>query len=289
MKKTIESKFEIRLDFKRETVDPSRLFISFAEIIEGLKGLDHLISESVNSKIKSNIILDDIEKGSLIGKFYDRLIVSEEGAIDDAHNEEKIEEFVENSRAESLKFLADEKSSVEDLDILKTRIEEIAEETEIAKTFNYSKPDILKLAKVINNINDSTEKLSQHESYELKSNRNEVKGIKTGTPKIDIEAVEDSLTEDKIINDSTLFYLIKKPDFLGDSAWGFKLGKKAISVKILDEKWIKKFHAGQIVVVPGDSLKVLVRQTSKYNRNRYLISEKLEILEVLDVIHNSKL
>ena len=70
MKKEFNSKFEIRLDFKRETENPSRLFRSFAEIIEGVNKLDYLIAESVNTKVKSKIVLDDIEKGSIIGRFY---------------------------------------------------------------------------------------------------------------------------------------------------------------------------------------------------------------------------
>ncbi|MFT5646798.1 MAG: hypothetical protein ACI976_001483 [Aureispira sp.] len=287
MKKTINSKFEIRLDFKRETVDPSRLFKSFAEIIEGLNSLDHLIAESVNSKIKSNIVLDDIEKGSLIGKFYERLVISEDGIIDDAQDEEKIERFVEESRAESLKFIADKRSSVEDLISLKEKIVEIADNTEISETFNYAEPDILKLAETINKVNDATENLNDNESFELKSANKQIKGIKTGTPKIDITEVENALTVNQIINESELFYLIKKPDFLGDSAWGFKHGKKSVTVKILDEDWLNQFHAGQVIVVPGDSLKVLVSQTSKYNRNGYLISEKFEIIKVLNIIHNN--
>jgi hypothetical protein len=50
---------------------------------------------------------------------------------------------------------------------------------------------------------------------------------------------------------------------------------------------LDEFHAGKVIVLPGDSLQVLVRQTSKYNRNGYLISEKLEVIEVKNIIHNS--
>ena len=84
-----------------------------------------------------------------------------------------------------------------------------------------------------------------------------------------------------------MFYLIKKPDFLGESAWNFRHGTKSVTVKILHKEWLEKFHSGQVPVVPGDSLNVLVRQTSKYNRNGYLISDNLEIIEVINVIHNN--
>lgn len=287
MKKQLNSKFEIRLDFKRETENPSRLFRSFAEMIEGINDLDYFIAETVNTKIKSNIILDDIEKGSLIGRFWNALVISEDGQIDNSPEEEKIEEYIEESRAETLKFIADKKSSVADLENLKESISKIANDKKLKESFNYADPDILKLAKTVNTINSSTENLNKDESFELKSANKEVKEIKSGTPKIDIEAVEQALTDNEIINESELFYLIKKPDFLGDSAWNFKHGTKSVTVKILDQEWLDSFHSGKEIVVPGDSLQVLVRQTSKYNRNGYLISEKLEVVEVKNIIHNS--
>lgn len=287
MKKELESRFEIRLDFERQTENPSRLFRSFADIIEGVNNFDYLIAESVNTKVTSKVFLDDIEKGSLIGKLYSALVISEDGQIDNIDDSEKVEEYIEETRAESLKFIADKKSSIEDVKNLQESIMNVAQEKGLNETFNYSPPDILKIAKSINNINDATKGLREGESFELKSPNSEVKSIKSGVPKIDLEAVETALTQNEIINESELFYKIKKPDFLGDSAWGFKHGKKSLTVKILDEDWLKKFHAGTINIVPGDSLQVLVRQTSKYNRNGYLISEKVEIIEVKNIIHNN--
>lgn len=287
MKKEFNSKFEIKLDFERETESPSRLFRSFAEMIEGINDLDYLIAGSVNTSVQSKIILDDIEKGSIIGMFWNELIISQDGQIDDTPESEKIEEYIEESRAETLKFIADKKSSVKDLENLKNTISEIASQKELTESFNYAELDLLKLAKSINSINNSTDKLNTNESFELKSENTVVKEIVAGTNKIDIEDVEEALTENEIVNESEMFYLIKKPDFLGDSAWNFKHGTKSVTVKILHQEWLEEFHSGKVLVVPGDSLNVLVRQTSKYNRNGYLISDRLEIIKVISVIHNN--
>jgi len=286
MKKEFNSKFEIKLDFLRETQKPSRLFRSFAKMIEGINELDYLIAESVNTSVKSNIVLDDIEKGSILGKFWNELVISEDGQLDNAPENDKIEEYIEESRVEALKFIAEKKSSVEDLDNLKTTISKIADDKKLTDSFNYAELDSLKLAKTVNTINNSTDELNKNEFFGLKSKNKEVKVINSGTPKIDIEAVEEALTENEIKNESEMFYLIKKPDFLGDSAWNFRHGKKSVTVKILHQEWLDEFHSGKIPVVPGDSLNVLVRQTSKYNRNGYLISDKLEIIEVINVIRN---
>lgn len=259
---------------------------SFAEMIDGINNLDYLIAESVNTKVKSKIVLDDIEKGSLIGRFWNELVVSEDGQIDNSPEEEQIEKYIEESRAETFKFLSERKHTVEDLENLKEKISDIAKSKNLPESFNYAEPDILNLAESINKINDSTDKLSDAESFELKSPNNEVKDIKNGTTKINIEEVENALTDNEIINESEVFYLIKKPDFLGDSAWSFKHGTKSVSIKILHQEWLDNFLSGYIPVVPGDSLQVRVKQISKYNKNGYLISEKTEIIEVIDVIHN---
>ncbi|QCD61608.1 hypothetical protein [Tenacibaculum maritimum] len=287
MKKELNNKYEIRLDFKRETENPSRLFRAFAEMIESVNSLDFLIAETVNTSVKSKIVLDDIEKGSIIGRFWSALTINEDSKIDNSPDKKEIEEYIEESRAESLKFISEQKSSVEDLDKLADNLKKIAEEKSLSDSFNYAEPDILKLAKTINKINDSTQELNQDESFELKSNSKTIKNIKSGTDKIDIDAVENALTENEIINETEMIYLIKKPDFLGDSAWSFKHGNKSASIKISHSSWLEEFHSGKIVVVPGDSLKVMVKQTSKYNTNGYLISDKKEIIEVIDVIHNN--
>ncbi|MGO4821785.1 MULTISPECIES: hypothetical protein [unclassified Flavobacterium] len=51
-------------------------------------------------------------------------------------------------------------------------------------------------------------------------------------------------------------------------------------------KWLEDFHQGEVIVVPGDSLKVKIKQNFKYNKNGYLISEKTEIVEVLEIRKN---
>ncbi len=162
MKKEFNSNFEIKLDFEKEAKNPSRLFRSFAEMIEGINDLAFFFAQSVNTSVKSNTILDDIEKGSILGKFWNALVISEDGQIDNATGSKQIEKYIEESRDETLKFIADKKSSVEDLDNLKTTISEITDEKKLAETFSYPELGLLKLAHKINTINSSTEKLNKN-------------------------------------------------------------------------------------------------------------------------------
>lgn len=286
MKKTITSKFEIKLEFDKNTENPSRLFRSFAEIIEDIRYLDTVLAKCINTSVSTKIFLNDIEKGSLIAKLWDELIINEDNKLDDIKETEKISKFIDKSRSKSLEFLQNKKSSVEDLEQLSERIEEIAKDEDLVNTFNYGKLDLLELAKSLNNISETTEKLTDNEKITFTNSNDDSEELTNNTAKIDIDDVEKALTTEEVNNESVAYYKIKKPDFLGDSQWEFKHGNKSLKIKITDDIWLEKFKNGQEIVVPGDSLKVKVKQNFKYNRNGYLISEKTEIIQVLGIIKN---
>lgn len=283
----IKSSFAIKLEFDKNTENPSRLFYSFAEMIDSVNSLDIVIAKTINSTITSKIILDDVEKGSIIAKLWNELVISEEGKIDDLEPQENLKDYLEDSRKAAIDFVSQNKSSVEDLEKLSIEIAEIAEKKKVAESFNYAEPNLIDLAKSINEIKNSTNDLHQNEGFILtNSDENPSAIMRNGSEKIDIESVEKFLTKEELVNNYETFYKIKKPDFLGDSQWDFKHGNKSIKVKILHQEWLDQFHKGEIVVLPGDSLKVKIKQTNKYNQNGYLISEKIEIIEVLEIRHN---
>lgn len=286
MKKKVINEFEVKLEFDKNTENPSRLFRSFADIIDNIKNLDTVLAKTINTSVTTKLYLNDIEKGSLIGKLWNELIISDDEKLDDVSQENKISTFIDKSRSKTLEFIQDGKNSVNELEQLSTDIENIAKDEKLDSTFNYAKPDILELAKTINEITETTEKLTDNEKLIIKNSSNNFEELDNKCNKIDIEEVEKALTHEEINSETLVFYKIKRPDFLGDSQWEFKHGVKNIKVKILDEDWLEDFKNGKEIVVPGDSLKVKIKQNFKYNRNGYLISEKTEIIEVMAIIKN---
>lgn len=287
MKKEIVNKFEIKLEFNKDTEEPSRLFRSFADLIDSIKELDTTIAKTINSSVSSKIYLDDIEKGSLIGILWNHLVINGDNKLDDNKvEEETINDFIEESRSKSIEFLESGKSEVKDLKELAKNIDQLAEQKGIKETFNYAEPNILDLAKNLNEINEAVSKLNDNEKFIIKDSKNDTEEISKGTEKINLEDVENALTTEEIKSKSIAFYKIKRPDFLGDSQWEFKHENKTLKVKILHEEWLEDFKKGKVIVVPGDSLKVKIKQNFKYNKNGYLISEKTEIIEVLEIKKN---
>ncbi len=103
--------------------------------------------------------------------------------------------------------------------------------------------------------------------------------------KISAEIIQDYLTREKIVSTGEKIFKVKKPDYLGFSMWAFKYQRKSIDVKISDEKWLNAFQKKRDVqVLPGDSVRAIVREEVSYGFNNEVIQSHYEIIEVLEVL-----
>ena len=285
MRKDIESEIEIKLEFDKNSENPARLFRSLAKLVDSINEFDFLMASTIDSTVTSKVYINDFEKGSLITKLRSALIIGDDKKLDNEDNSENIKEHIRHSRDKAFEFIAEGKSSVQDVENFVEEINESAKNKNLTESFNYAEPNLLDLAKVVNKINESTDDLTKNEFFEIKKKKDSPQ-IKTGNSKINIDDVEEALTKETIEQDFEIYYKIKKPDFLGDSQWEFKHGTKTLKIKITHSEWLDKFHLGKIIVKPGDSLKVKVNQVNSYNTNGYLLSEKKEIIEVLEIRNN---
>ena len=79
---------------------------------------------------------------------------------------------------------------------------------------------------------------------------------------------------------------VKKPDYLGNSMWGLRHGKRNIEAKILDEAWLRRFQNREEDVRPGDALQCLVATELLYGHDNELIAERYTVETVLKVLVN---
>lgn len=286
MKKKVINSLSIKLSFEKGVENPSRLFNSFAKMIDGVSTFDKLIAQSINTSVSSKVNLDDIEKGSLIAKIRDTLIINEDEKIENPQNEENISEYIRVSRGKTLELIQDGKNDINNLSKLSDEIDEIASRLNLKDGLNYRRPDMIPLAESINLINDSTSELSEEENFKVKDEAGKKYTVSSQSRKFDIEEVKKALTEKTLENRYKQILKIKRPDFLGDAKWDFKHGNKPISAKIKHFEWLEDFHNGEVVVVPGDSLEVSILHKAAYNKNGYLIQEEIDIVKVKNVIHN---
>jgi hypothetical protein len=77
---------------------------------------------------------------------------------------------------------------------------------------------------------------------------------------------------------------VKRPDYLGESKWELRHGKRIISAKIEDVEWLKRFQGRQVDVRPGDALRCEVRIENLYGHDNELLTERYTIIRVNEVL-----
>ena len=96
------------------------------------------------------------------------------------------------------------------------------------------------MIEISNLIREATSNLSNDENvYLLEENGSSIELPK----KINIQVSEKDINSKECIieNESEQILKIKKPDYIADSAWEFKIGRKVIKTKIEDTNWINQF------------------------------------------------
>lgn len=66
--------------------------------------------------------------------------------------------------------------------------------------------------------------------------------------------------------------------------WDVQYGGKIIQAKMLDMEWLYKFQHRRINLLPGDSIKALIKEEIVLGENNELIEEHYTILKVYDII-----
>lgn len=283
------SNFNLRLTFAKDTKDPSRLFRAIAKSIDAINACDSLIAKTIGREYKSEINLEDIEKGSIFVKFKQFITGEDSQPLNGKIDEAKAKEYINKSREATLGLVESGNFLRDNVKDAINKIDEIASNTGLKDRLDYKEPDILEFAKAVNDITDSTKELSNDEEQieysddELQKEHKQIVLTKSDSH-IDLKDIEDSITETQLARKARLTIKIKRPDYLGDSKWEFKLGNVTIHAKILDEEWLSKFKKGKIPIPAGSSLLADVRIIHKYDKSSQLISETYEVINVVKII-----
>jgi len=265
--------YEVRLTYQQGALKPSRIFSSMAQMIESINKTDEILGKTINCKISTDQILDEIQTGSIIAKIRE-LIEVDETAFCIPSTKEKIESFFNKSKAEVVKTLANKKKLENPDDILQLskKIESIAKEENLIDVLGYSSPNTFELAKNLQEISESTSELYEGECIEYYSDGGNGDKIQLQPQtEVFIETIKESLVEQTIKSERKIILKIKKPDYLGESRWEFRHDKTVVFAKITDETWMDKFHKKNITLGPGDALDVIMITVDQYDKNGNLL------------------
>lgn len=158
----------------------------------------------------------------------------------------------------------------------------LAEETNIKQIPAYNSLNTRFLLSQINLIKQAVNQLDEDDTVQYESivgNASLPKNIV-----IDEDLIREILTRETISSEGERLVMIKKPDFLGKSKWGFKYNGHSIEAKIEDEEWLDNFQNNGTILQPGYSLRVLMHEQVSYGYESEVVHIQYTINQVMEVL-----
>ena len=281
-----DADFSFKIDFEKGAGDPRRVFDAASRLIDGLEDLDAAVLGSVDPRIKTSMVLDDVESGSL--RIFLRTILEQ---IDDdglrrGEWKKAIGPALVRAKYTAIEYLnKDENDASNSTDELRDQLRAIASQ---------AGPDLLggsaplhegRLISSLDKIQDAKRLLTNGKdrlTVEVEGKIYNVDLSKTWSPD-DVASLPPPTTSERQ-SPAEVILTVRKPDLLGKAQWQFWHGKIPISASVKDENWLAEFHDRKIPILPGDALRCSANFTYILDENGIPIEQKTEILTVHGVI-----
>jgi hypothetical protein len=282
------SDFQLTVDFLTDSRNPSRVFRSMAGLIETFGRFDRDFFSTIDLPFQSEILLHDIEKGSLRAILREVLKLPDREALREGDWKKVVGRAIDDARTFLLKRLGDEPEIVErvQLERIQTGVIEIASSVPDALIHVPRPIPLPRLLTIIENLESSTRVLFAGDSakYESETSHKEIPANISISP-----ALKDELYETIPIQRPTRTRLpVKKPDLIGDSQWDLYMGGRVIRAKILHKEWLEKFHSRSIELRPGDMLDAMLEITLLQSPEGEVVGYRYQVLEVFAVIQQEQ-
>ena len=274
----------IQIDYEPRTPDPGRVFRSMAALIEAFHDLDRDLARAVTVSVEPEVLLERVEAGSIRAVLRTVLRQIDDDAIRNLDWKPLIGQYLVAGKHKLLKWL-DGRHAVQ------TRAEVVDLQRELVALAPHSVEDRLlppadvplnRLLADIERISVGVVELRPDDSAYYVS-ASEVTRVETAI-RLTSDEIELILTQETVTSDSELVLLVKKPDYLGQSRWEFRLGEHPIEAKMLDEPWLERFRSGHVVLRPGDALRALVRTQISRGFEGNVVAIRYEVLQVREII-----
>lgn len=286
MQSATESKkeFSIYIDYKKSEGEPSRIFRAMASLIETFENIDKELIGILGSTAVTELVLDDIEASSLRAWLRSVLIALPDDAIKELEVKKLIGHFLLKAKYKLVEWLEKnpEIKNIEQVKVLEGELVALAQETDIRQIPAYIPPDTRQLLSQVNQIKLAVNLLDEGDLIQYESIDGNISIPKN--IQISESLIDELLTREVISNEGERLVMVKKPDYLGKSKWGFKYNGHSIEAKIEDLEWLEQFQSNTIVLQPGDSLRVIMREEVSYGYELEVVNIQYTIKQVLEVV-----
>lgn len=204
-------------------------------------------------------------------------------ALKDADVKKLIGHYLLKAKYAAIRWLDEPEEDHRKIADLTEEVARLARETDLRRLPDYPPPNPARLAQPLDRFQEAKAKFDRNESLTITLGREdyEVRLDRTWLPS---ERLDEGGSEKELVNEQDIFLIIATPVFIGNAKWSFKHGRKALSLRIDDEGWIKDFRSGRYPIKPGDALRVRLRGTHRYDGKGNLIGSEEIIVKVFEVI-----
>lgn len=280
-----ESDIEIKIDFKEDQGSASRVFDIASNIIRAFEDLDRVLITTVDSKISTALILEDVEKSSLKIFLRNLLRASDDQALKELDWKPQVGKYLVKAKYLALEWLdrnieGEQPAQIEDLT---ERIRQLAVETDVRHLPDYPPLNPARLAQPLDAIQRTKAQFRDGEKLVITLDKSEYQ-VDLEKQWLPSEHLPEAAIEQELSNDADMVLIIRKPDFLAKSQWQFRHGKSNLSAAMDVPDWLREFHQGKHPLKPGDALRVRVRFEYRYDANGDLADQKTTVIKVYGVI-----
>ena len=272
----------IELNYEPGTPDPGRIFRSMAGLIDAFSRVDRHLARSVAVSIEPQVVLERVEAGSIRSILRTLLIQVDDDALRNLDWKPLIGQYLVQAKHAILRKLDGRPritSRAEVIELQQELVELAPREIHMLPPAPISTEDLLW---DIEAISSAVAELNQTDSAKFISRFDETR-IETRL-RITADDIEFLLTKETASTTSEQLLLIKKPDYLGNSMWEFRLGDRPIEAKMLDRDWLERFHRQEIPLRPGDALRAVVKIETAEGFEGHAVATHYYVMTVLQVV-----
>lgn len=276
--------FGFEIDFQRGVGPASRVFTATYDFIKACEALDNELVKSIDSSIETVLVLEDIQIGSIKTWLRNSLTALDDDALKTLDWKPLVGKYLVRAKYAVIQWIDDD-SAPRSLPELRREIQKIAAETDVRHLPDYTAPSPRALVQAIRDFQAVKDRLVPGDRATMLTPEGNIEfNLSVSLPIEDIEAlaVAHTITHPPV----EMILPVKKPDYLGDSKWELRHGRRNISAKIEQQDWLRRFQNRQIDVRPGDAIRCIVQIEHQYGFDNELLTERYTILEVLEVLIN---
>jgi len=280
-----DADFAVYINFHKGTENPQRIFQAADAMVRAMQKLDKILCGTVDSNIKTLMVLEDIEAGSLKIWLKNVLECVDDDGLKTLDWKPVVGKYLVRAKYVVLRWLNESEEKKSPVSLSK-QIQQIAAETDVRKFPDYRPPAVQDLMSIASDVETAKAYLVEGDSLSYISPDKDIVDFDL-TIHWSPDQLADLVTKEVVkFPAAPMILAVKKPDYLGSSKWDFRHGRKMISVRIDDQEWLKKFQNREIDVRPGDALRCKVVIENSYGFDNELVNEQYAIIEITEVLLN---